>query len=663
MSPAPERFETSSVTLSAGSAGVVAEVTDLHVTFRRRGRAIQALRGVSLTIRRGEIVGVVGESGSGKTVLGLTLLGLLPDAPAPDVTGSIEVLGTDMLAASAAARRNLRREHLGAVFQSPGTSLNPTMTIGRQVEECAGSTEEAIRLLDTVGVGQAAQRLNSYPHELSGGQQQRVMIAMAIAGNPSLLVADEPTTALDVTVQAQILELLAQLRDQLGCSILLVTHDLAIAAEIADRTVVLYGGRVLESGETRQVFERPTHPYTIGLLHSHLTMDSNRDLPLSALPGEVPDPSAPPSGCPFAPRCYLRTDDCEAVVPEPVPSGEGGLSACLRLDEARATRLILDEHEPWSSVRPDSHVALAIQGLHKRFQLRGARRHGAQLHALRGVDLQVAAGESVAIVGESGSGKSTLLRIVAGLEEPDSGTVMYSSVSSPQMIFQNSLASLTPWLTVGELLRERLVAKGGRRNGELSTRLTDALRKVGLPGDALEAKPRQLSGGQAQRVAIARAIVEPPGILLADEPTSSLDVSLQAVVLNLLSELRRALDLTILFVTHDLAAARVIADRIAVMYLGEIVEIGPAEQVVRDPAHPYTRALIASLPGANRGSLRARGEVANPLAPPAGCPYHSRCAEVMDECRDRTPTLVRLDLAGMHLASCLKLEGSSHGDD
>jgi peptide/nickel transport system ATP-binding protein len=638
----------------------LAAVTDLGVTFSRGGRPLRALRGVSLELQPGEVLGVVGESGSGKSVLGLSLLGLLPADPAPEVSGSVVVQGVDMLRAPVEERRRLRRRHLGAVFQDPMTSLNPTMRVGRQLGEVAGTETEAIRLLDAVGVPEPARRLRAYPHELSGGLRQRVMIAMAVAGEPSLVVADEPTTALDVTVQAQILELLRHLCDSTGCAFVLVTHDLGVAAEVADRVAVLYGGRLAEVGAARDVLQHPAHPYTSGLLRSRITLASAKEAPLQALPGEPPDPREHPPGCAFGPRCTGHSDACDTAPPPMVAAGaHDGLAACISLGDRRTAA---DARPPaaWPESTPsDGRRALVVAGVTKTFPLRTGWRSQAALQALRGVDLEVHEGESVALVGESGCGKSTLLRAIAGLLPIDDGRISLhpvggSAAGRPQMVFQDAGASLTPWLTVGELIGERLREEGtGKR--ERQQRVAHALQLVGLTAEVAEAKPMQLSGGQRQRVALARATVVPPEVLLCDEPTSALDVSLAATVLNLLGRLRRELGMAILFVTHDLAAARIVADRIAVMYLGRIVECGDATEVTRDPVHPYTRALVSAVPGADAGRTRLGGEPASPLDPPSGCAFHPRCPDALIECRVGTPQLHAVS-ESRRLAACIAVD-------
>jgi len=620
--------EAAEPTDTAADAACVAAITDLHVTFRRNGRDVHALRGVSLDIATGEILGLVGESGSGKSVLGFTMLGLLPQAR---VSGSVKVADTDMVTGDAKTLRKVRRLDLGAVFQDPMTSLNPTMRIGKQVAEAAGSDEEALKLLTAVGIPDPKRRFRAYPHELSGGLRQRVMIAIAIAGNPELIIADEPTTALDVTVQAQVLRLLLRLRDEIGCSIMFITHDLGVAAQISDRIAVLYAGRIAEIGPTADVLNQPAHPYTHGLLRSRLTLDTARHRKLAALAGSVPSPVTPLPGCAFAPRCVLATLACEATPPDPTTIAPGRVSACIVPFETVSTELGSRLTTTTEDIEPETAPAESSEP--RAVVLKDGVKAFGKLQALRGISLTVADGESVALVGESGSGKSTLLRVIAGLEKPTSGTIELAGGQRPQMVFQDAGASLTPWLSVGELISERL-----RRNGMSRSQRQDAvaevLERVGLPLDIAKARAGQLSGGQRQRVSLARATVVPPSVLLCDEPTSALDVSLAASVLNLIGDLRRTLDMSVVFVTHDLSVARVVADRIAVMYLGRIVEIGPADDVINDPVHPYTRALVDSIPDLGRESRVLPGEPASPLSPPTGCSFHPRCPIAIDTCSD-----------------------------
>ncbi len=662
----PNTRRTPTVTVGSGSlaaprqrTGPVASVKDLSVTFRRNGRNLQALRGVTLDISSGEVLALVGESGSGKSVLGLTLLGLHPQKTTT-IAGHVEVCGQDVTAAKPDTWRRLRRSSLGAVFQDPMTSLNPTMRIGRQIAEVAGSRAEGVRLLNAAGIPDAERRLASFPHELSGGLRQRVMLAMAIAGSPRLVIADEPTTALDVTVQAQILRLLRGLRDDLGMAILFITHDLGVASQLADRIAVLYGGRIMELGPASEILDAPAHPYTAGLLRSRLTLSTARQGPVGTLPGEPPDPTTPPAGCPFADRCALVLDRCNSEIPTPSTWTKSHDVACWRTggvvgqEQGHAT--------PWVDPAPAPGLAILLHDVAKSFKVRRGLR-SQRIWSLRGVDLEIAPGEVVALVGESGSGKSTLLRAIAGLLEIDRGSIELGMTGSPQMVFQDAGASLTPWLSVATLLKERLAGSNAPAAGR-EERARAALRAVGLPQEVAAAKPRELSGGQRQRVALARAIVVPPPVLLCDEPTSALDVSLAATILNLVGQLRRDLSMAVLFVTHDLAVARVVADRVAIMYLGRIVEIGPVDEVVDRPRHPYTAALLASVPEPGRTLDAARGEPASPLDIPTGCAFEPRCDHASDACLTSDPVL---ELAGpptvdpvrlAHKAACLHRLGS-----
>ncbi|WP_456824548.1 ATP-binding cassette domain-containing protein [Cellulomonas sp. P5_E12] len=544
MSEAPVRTPTTEA---------VAVVDDLRLSLVRNGERREILHGVSLSIAPGEIVGLVGESGSGKSMLALALLGLLPHSSNPETSGCATVTGVDMQRSPDKELRRVRRESLGAIFQDPMTSLNPTMRIGRQIRESTGDDAESVRLLEAVGVRDATLRLRVHPHQLSGGLRQRVMAAIAVAGRPRLVIADEPTTALDVTVQAQLLQLLRELRDDLGCSVLLITHDLGVADQIADRLAVLHHGELVELGPARTVVTHPSHAYTRSLLESRLSLSSPRD------------------------ERFADGDAATAV--------GGGMSAVAAGYGDGTTVADGDTRANAVVAKP----AVRVRGLERTFKVK----HG-EVRALTGVDLDVAPGEGLAIVGESGSGKSTLLRIVAGLESATAGTVEIAP-GGAQMVFQDAGSSLTPWMSVGHTLAERLRPLKLSKS-EQKDRIEEALDAVGLPIDVTKARPSELSGGQRQRVALARATVVPPAVLLCDEPTSALDASLARSVLALIRDLRARLGMTVLFVTHDLAVARLMGDRIAVMQSGAVVELGTADQVTASPQHGYTKTLLAAVP-------------------------------------------------------------------
>jgi len=593
-----------------------ASIRDLRVSLERDGVRSAVLRGVDLEIARGEIVGLVGESGSGKSMLAMSLLGLLPDAAHPEITGEVRVQGTDMAHGTDADRRRARRTALGAVFQDPMTSLNPTMRVGRQIVEAGQDRAGAIALLDSMGVPDPAMRFSVYPHELSGGLRQRVMAAIAMAGRPALVVADEPTTALDVTVQAQLLDLLRELRDEQGCSVLLITHDLGVASQIADRIAVMYAGRLAEVGPTAQVLTDPSHPYTAGLLRSRLSLNLDRAGRLPTLTADTLTPEDRLVGCPYRARCPFAFDRCATDMPgldASVPAPGHGAACWLPSETVRkhvpdaapvilalavehatdATGPMDANHAGAPAVAADDVVCTYVTG-------HGRRRR--TVEAVRGMSFRVAAGESLAIVGESGSGKSTILRAVAGLVPVRSGRITVAE-GGAQMVFQDAGSSLTPWMTVGETLRERLVPLRLGRS-ETERRVAAALDTIGLPATVARLRPADLSGGQRQRVALARATVVRPAVLLCDEPTSALDASLAAMTLNLIRDMREELAMTVLFVTHDLAVARLMGDRIAVVERGRIVELGDADTVIGDPQEPYTRTLVASVPEIHTGATR-----------------------------------------------------------
>ena len=591
-----------------------ATIRDLHVSLERDGALSEVLRGIDLDIAPGEIVGLVGESGSGKSMLAMSLLGLLPDAARPEVTGEVTVQGTDMVRGTDAERRAARRSSLGAVFQDPMTSLNPTMRIGRQITEAGPDRAGAVALLDSMGVPDPDLRFSVYPHELSGGLRQRVMAAIAMAGRPALIVADEPTTALDVTVQAQLLDLLQELRDDHGCSVLLITHDLGVASRIADRIAVMYAGRLAEVGPTAAVLGTPAHPYTAGLLRSRLSLALDRDARLPALPADTLDPAERLVGCPYRARCPLAVARCATEMPgldASVPAPDHAAACWRDADTVRATGALPDAasapgvtgaDDAGRASRPTVDTptapastadAVVVEDLVCTYTT-GRGRRARTVEAVRGVSFRVPAGRSLAIVGESGSGKSTVLRAVAGLVPARSGRITVAE-GGAQMVFQDAGSSLTPWMTVGETLRERLVpARLGRT--ETDRRVAEALDAIGLPATVARLRPADLSGGQRQRVALARATIVRPAVLLCDEPTSALDASLAAVTLNTIRDMRRELAMTVLFVTHDLAVARLMGDHIAVVERGRVIETGPADTVIHDPQEQYTRTLVASVP-------------------------------------------------------------------
>jgi peptide/nickel transport system ATP-binding protein len=577
------------------AAAAVLDIRELSVTLHRDGEPRLVLDRVTLSIRRGEIVALIGESGSGKSTLTLATMGLLAAASKPRVQGQISIDGVALEMGHAADWRRMRRERLGVVFQDPIGSLNPTLRIGTQMCEVISDGAPPAAWLQRVGIADPEARLQAYPHQLSGGQCQRVMIAMALAKRPAFILADEPTSALDTIVQGQILELLRRLAREEGIAMLFVTHDLAVAAALADRVLVMHAGRIVEDGSIRALSERPAHPYTAALLGARfgLGVDRTRQLPTLAVDPQSADPAK--AACTFVARCSLATDRCRCERPETGVAAHGGCVACFH--SAAATQTLSDS-EPWPAARESGHdTLLELVQVEKTYVLPRRSQFGPPqyLRALRGINLRVGRGESIAVVGSSGCGKSTLLRVAAGLIAPDSGDVVYLSRDRPQVIFQDARGSLTPWLTIGEQIGERLRPQSLSRS-ERAMKVATALQQVGLDTRLATARPLELSGGQCQRAVLARAIVVPPKLLLCDEAVSALDMTLAAAILNLIGGLRRELGMALFFVTHDLAVARLIADRIVVMSAGEIVESGEAEQVIQAPVHPVTVNLLAAVP-------------------------------------------------------------------
>lgn len=672
---------------AAGDVPVFA-VRDLRVAFGSGDDASVAVAGVDYELRPGETLGVVGESGSGKSVTVMAALGLLPTTAHATVTGQAMLDGRDLLSLSTSERRAVLGGDVAMVFQDPISSLNPVQRVGHQIVEmlrlhdpslrAKAAHERAVELLRLVGVPRPDVRARQYPHEFSGGMSQRAMIAMAIANRPKVLIADEPTTAVDVSVQAQILEVIRVAAAETGAATVLISHDMGVIAEMADRVCVMYGGRVVETGPTQRVLRDPQHPYTRGLLACIPDLDAPEGR-LTPIAGQPPTPKEIGAGCAFAARCPVRggRDLCVHERPELRPTGaEGERAACHFLSEAgealpagRPTLEIVEVREGGRDAESERAPLLETAGLVKHFRVRG---RGNVLKAVQGVDLTIRRGETLGLVGESGCGKSTTARLLMRLEEPTSGTIRFDGEDLGRatgsrlrslrrrvsMVFQDPKDSLDPHLTVGDNVAEPLRLDGWTR-ADRGGRVRELFDQVGLRADHVDRKPSELSGGQRQRVAIARALALHPKLIVMDEPVSALDVSVQAQVLNLLDDLQQELGLAYLFVSHDLSVVRHVSDRVAVMYLGRIVETAPADRLFSAPRHPYTAALRASIPSATIADdgVRVRraplqGDPPSPVNPPGGCGFRSRCQIATDHCAEVEPALRALDADASDLTAC-----------
>jgi peptide/nickel transport system ATP-binding protein len=623
--------------VTTGAATV--RIQGLTVSYRRRTRLLRVLNDVSLEIRAGEAYGLVGESGCGKTTIALALMRYL--APNAVVErGRIEFAGEDVLSLGEADLRRLRGDRMAMVYQDPASALNPSLRVGEQIAEVyrqhrglghAEALERAAEMLTTVQIADPLRLLRRYPHELSGGQQQRVMIAMALATDPDLLVLDEPTTGLDATVEAEVLDLVEQLRDRFQTAILFVSHNLGIVARICERVGVLYAGRLIEQGSARELFADPRHPYTLALLRCRprLGMRKGADR-LDPIPGSLPPLGAKVAGCIYAERCPIAREDCRASEPGLLEASPAHVSRCFHHDEVPG--IALRERVAVVDSSPDAGATL--------LELRDlVKSYGDGLVAVAGVDLEVGRGEVLGLVGESGSGKTSLAKCVVGLVEPTSGSMTLGDRELTsrrdqeqrrelQMVFQNPDAALNPRKTVRRILRLTVRMLGGLRGPERERRVGELTSSVRLEQRHLDLRPGALSGGLKQRVAIARAFAGSPALVLCDEPTSALDVSVQAAILNLLVDLQASAGVSYIFISHDLAVVRYVADRIAVMYLGQLVDVGPAAEVFSTPHHPYTEALVSAIPSlepAPRERIRLHGSLPSAATPPSGCRFHTRC--------------------------------------
>ncbi|MBR7742686.1 ABC transporter ATP-binding protein [Phycicoccus sp. BSK3Z-2] len=647
------------------------DVRDLRVSFPTPRGVVEAVNGVSFSLEQGRILGIVGESGSGKSVTARAVMRMLREPGRVD-GGSVTLDGRDVLAVPEKEMRGLRGGEVAMVFQDPQAALNPVMKVGDQIAEAlrvhgvpkAAARDRALELFRQVGIPDVERTIDQYPHEFSGGMRQRVVIAIALANKPRLLIADEPTTALDVTIQAQILELLVELRNDLGVAIVMITHDMGVVAELCDDLVVMYGGRVVESGSVKDVFAEQRHPYTKALLTAVPRADAGGDQ-LVAIPGSPPNPADLPPGCSFAPRCPVARPSCSEAVPpleELAPdhraacfvSAEGGDLSMPPAVQARHRAARAAEGEPVLSVENLRTNVSRQRSLIGRIQ---------PVYAVDGLSLEVRPGETLGLVGESGCGKSTLSRTIVGINEVSAGTITVDGrdvtrmtgadrqhvANTIQYIFQDPYASLNPRRTIGQSMDEALEMTGVTGSAARS-RAAELMDTVGLAEGHLARYPHEFSGGQRQRVGIARALAKEPKLLICDEPVSALDVSIQAQIINLLEELRERLTIGLLFIAHDLSVVRHLSDRVAVMYLGRIVETGTVQEVYDDPQHPYTKSLLSATPepvvdDQGRQRIVLTGDMPSPANPPSGCRFRTRCPigplfrEGREVCEQEVPEL------------------------
>ncbi len=660
----------------------VLQVSDLTTHIQLSRSVVHPVGNVDLSLDRGQTIGLVGESGSGKSMLGLSILNLLPNG-GHVVGGSIKLSDRELVGLAEPEMRKLRGNEVAMIFQDSQSSLNPTKSIGHQVTEPVRlhrqvtkreAQDRALEVLDLVGLPQPRERLKDFPHQLSGGLRQRVMIAIALACEPAVLLADEPTTALDVTIQAQILQLLEDLKDRLGMATLLVTHDMGVVAGRTDRINVMYAGRIVESAPTDELFRAMRHPYTQGLLGSIPRMDQDTRQPLLTIPGIPPDLSNPPPGCRFAARCPRATDQCRENEPPLTGDDPAHLFACWhpvegplarRIDPALASPV---QRAP----RGETHLLEVDHAVREYPVTAGAllQRKVGSVKAVSDVSIYLDKGETLGLVGESGCGKTTLGKLIVGIEKPDAGAIrlegdevfkrrggdLRRARRDLQMMFQDPYSSLDPRMRVGAILQEPLIIQDVGNRREREQRVRRLIDEVGLPVNSLERYPHEFSGGQRQRIGLARTLMLEPKVIVADEPVSALDVSIRSQVLNLMKRLQAEYEMASVVISHDLAVVKYLADRIAVMYLGKLVELGSGDDIYRRPAHPYTEALIKTIPVPDPAAERAkdevgiRGELPSPVNPPSGCRFRTRCPRAKDLCATEEPLL--RSFGGGHQAAC-----------
>lgn len=655
------------------------EVEQLQTHFLTDKGAVKAVNGVSFTLERGERMAIVGESGSGKSAMAMSLVQLLA-YPGQVVGGSVRIEGTELVGMNEKQLNQIRGSKIGTVFQDPMASLDPVMRISDQMIKPirnhlkVGEKEArsiAISWLRRVGIPDPEKRIDAYPFEMSGGMRQRVMIAMALSCNPKLILADEPTTALDVTIQAQIVELLKELTDTIGTAMIFITHDLGLVARFAQKVAVMYAGQIVEIGTVEELFTRPKHPYTQSLLMTIPKLSGARQNRLLQINGFPPDMSLPLSGCSFKDRCPAASSRCFEEMPALTSRGGFQSAACWlehgmmdqegnqvvslygrQIEKSSAERIKSKEDD----LKVMSENVLVVKDLEKSFNKNSMLpwRKGTSIKAVNGINLSLKRGETIGIVGESGCGKSTTARLLLGLDKPTSGAIEING--NVQIVFQDPNSSFNPKMKIADIIAEPLVVKKIGTKAEQKERVRELITKVGLEESFLQRYPSQLSGGQRQRIGVARALALNPSVVVADEPTSALDVSVRAQIINLLCDLKEEMGLSFVFISHDLSTVRYISDTIAVMYLGEIVEYGPAEKVFQNPVHPYTKALLAAVPTpdpvfeSQREITVLPGELPSPANPPSGCAFHSRCPLATELCLQQKPKLRNYE--NTHQVSC-----------
>jgi peptide/nickel transport system ATP-binding protein len=661
--------------------GMLVRVEGLKTWFDTPEGTVRAVDGVDFGIRRGETLALLGESGCGKSITALSLMQLVPEPAGRIVAGHVWLGSTDLLTLPESAMRGVRGRRLAMIFQEPQSSLNPVLTVGEQIAEALPDRkslsrralrERVAELVRLVGIPDAERRFDEYPHQLSGGMKQRVMIAAALASQPDVLIADEPTTALDVTIQAQILDLLKDLQKKTGMAVLLITHDLGVVGLVADRVAVMYAGEIVEQAECAAFFREPRHPYSQKLFRS-LPGRLKRGAELEVIRGSVPSLAQTFTGCRFTDRCDHAFDRCRREIPGWISQDHRGVR-CFLYDQGdavqrpAATPVAPERKVAAESARHETLLSVSDLKVHFPIQAGVLRRVVGHVRAVDGVSLAIARGRTVALVGESGCGKTTVGKGILQLIRPTAGSVMFEDQELTalrgeplrrlrrhmQVIFQDPYASLNPRMLVGEIIAEGLRAQGGVDRAAREARVAELLDHVGLRREAARRYPHEFSGGQRQRISIARALAVEPRLIVCDEPTSALDVSVQAQILNLLKRLQDELALSYLFITHNISVVEYLASEVAVMYLGRIVEQGLTHEVLESPKHPYTQALLAAVPrieeGGGRTVTRLAGDLPSPSNPPRGCHFHPRCPQARPECREVYPG--KTQLTATHEVRC-----------